>query len=142
MSFSRPKLSSLQSLLSSPAFVREALCDRYLNRFETALYDQTNWRDYAEESNWINWFLAIELIRNVKHSYHSSSWMYKVNKTSSKLPLIQRRMCPKVLNHQTNLVSGLTVLLLEKSSCEWVKKLLMSEVGKGSLVQSRILKHD
>lgn len=95
VSFSRPKLSSLQSLLSSPTFVREALCDRYLNRFETALYDETNWRDYAEESNWINWFLAIELIRNVKHSYHSSSWMFKVNKTSSSLFLSSKQNVSK-----------------------------------------------
>jgi len=32
---------------------------------------------YANETAWVDWFLAIELIRNAKHSYHSSAFMQK-----------------------------------------------------------------
>lgn len=58
---------------------------RYLNDFETALYSASftspasGWREYANETAWIDWFLAIELIRNVKHSYHSSAFLQKVD---------------------------------------------------------------
>ena len=61
---------------------------RYLDDFEEALYgpDFTDpdqgWRKFANESAWVDWFLAIELIRNVKHSYHSAAWITKVCSSS------------------------------------------------------------
>lgn len=57
---------------------------RALSAFETALFGPTfedltsGWRKYANETAFAHWFLAQELIKNVKHSYHSAAFMYKV----------------------------------------------------------------
>ena len=60
------------------------LC-RYVSDFEGALFGSSfadandGWRKFADEEHWVNWFLAIELVRNVKHSYHSSAFIQKVH---------------------------------------------------------------
>ena len=61
---------------------------RALSSFEDALFGPnfadpaTGWRRYANETAFAHWFLAEELIKNVKHSYHSAAFMYKVQATS------------------------------------------------------------
>ena len=79
-------LQNFQVILS----VSSACCS-YLNLFESALFGPnfadatTGWRQYAEEDHWINWFLSLELIRNVKQGYHSSDFISKVCGTYSAL---------------------------------------------------------
>ena len=81
---------------------------RYLNDFETALYSSSftdpakGWRQYANETAWVDWFLSIELIRNVKHSYHSSAFLQKVACAFSAMHLPQKTRT----THNLSLLKG------------------------------------
>ena len=57
---------------------------RALNGFEAALYSPeftsltVGWRAYGNETTFADWWLAAELIKNAKHSYHGADFLSKV----------------------------------------------------------------
>lgn len=59
---------------------------RALSDYENALYGPnfadpaSGWRKYANETTWLDWFIVTEIVKNAKHGYHSTSWLYKVRR--------------------------------------------------------------
>lgn len=55
----------------------------YMNSFEAALFsskftdNSTGWRQYANESAFVDWFVLTELVKNPKHSYHGADYIVK-----------------------------------------------------------------
>lgn len=79
----------VQALLREAPRLTKSLCAqpcRALNDFEKALFSPeftsptVGWRAYGNETTFADWWLAAELIKNAKHSYHGADYLTKVHR--------------------------------------------------------------
>ena len=65
---------------------------RALSDYEGALYGpdfadpRLGWRNFANETTFLDWFIVTEIVKNAKHGYHSTVWMSKVGDPLAALP--------------------------------------------------------